>query len=165
MPEFVKGQRVHVSYEAEYSHQDSGDGWHHVQAGQYWPLVPPEATIEAIDPPQPEEPKAFGALVEVDGQRYTRADDDDEPWRGAAPQYGWHSWYDLAEKGPVKVLFDPDVQDDGPDPKALPETLVDGAGDTWYLKDNGKYRLYEDEPHGTWPLEYIREYYGISSQV
>ena len=166
MPEFVRGQRVRVSYEAEYRAPFS-DGRLQVEHSGGYGIVPSDATVEAVAPPQPNEPKAPGSVVEVRERRLARVDDDDTPWKvagGPGLNGDWYfAWSDLTDMGPVKVLFDPDQVE--ATEEALPATVVDDQGDTWYLKANGKYRLYEDEPLGVRTLEEIRERYGISLQA
>lgn len=47
-----KGQKVKVSYEAEYE-GPFFDGWHQLQIGKRAPIAPPDATIEPIEDLQP----------------------------------------------------------------------------------------------------------------
>lgn len=167
MTELIEGQRVRVTYEAILGRR-ADDGVHYVTfkdaVGDYrtGPVPDTGITVIADADPQPAEPEAFGSLVEVDGTRYTRTDDDCEPWRGDYEQGGYYSWEDITRRGPVKVLFDPDAAEVKANPDALPATVVDGERDTWYLKANGKYRLYMSADYeGTTPLEEIRQKYGI----
>ena len=55
-----------------------------------------------------EEPTGWGAVVEVDGVKYSRIPNegapDTEPWvRGSGY---WYAWEELIEKGAPKVLFE-----------------------------------------------------------
>ena len=55
-----------------------------------------------------EEPTGWGAIVEVDGVKYSRvpyeSGGDDEPWVREAGS--WHAWEELTSDGPIKVLFE-----------------------------------------------------------
>ena len=54
-----------------------------------------------------EEPTGWGAIVEVDGVKYSRIPDDtrDEvPW--VAREGAWYDWEDLTSRGVPKVLFE-----------------------------------------------------------
>lgn len=129
------GDRVRVTYEAEYK-ETSPDGWHSVGRDRYRPLVPPDATIEVIKPVGPAEPQAFGSLVEVDGEKWVRADEDGYPWRGDAGD--WEDWDSLQRKGDITVLFDPDKAQDLAVTQAKPESPVyDSEDDAWYWHDHG----------------------------
>ena len=54
-----------------------------------------------------EQPTGWGAIVEVQGKKYSRIPDDpqdDEPWvRGAGY---WYAWEELIAEGAPKVLFE-----------------------------------------------------------
>lgn len=140
MPEFVKGQRVRVSYEAEYRAPFS-DGRLQVEHSGGYGIVPSDATVEAVAPPQPEEPKAPGSVVEVRERRLARVDDDDIPWKvagGPSLNGDWYfAWSDLTDMGPVKVLFDPDspVETATTDPHP---PVTDSDGDTWRWLPDGE---------------------------
>ena len=67
--------------------------------GQRWYLVE-RAPVE--------EPTGWGAIVEVDGVKYSRIPDegvpDTAPWvRGAGY---WYAWEELIEEGAPKILFE-----------------------------------------------------------
>ena len=54
-----------------------------------------------------EEPTGWGAIVEVDGVKYSRVPDDPQdevPW--VAREGSWYYWTDLTSLGPIKVLFE-----------------------------------------------------------
>ena len=54
-----------------------------------------------------EEPNGWGAIVEVDGVKYSRVPDDPQdevPW--VAREGSWYYWTDLTSLGPIKVLFE-----------------------------------------------------------
>ena len=54
-----------------------------------------------------EQPTGWGAIVEVDGVKYSKISEDpqdDEPWVREAGS--WHTWEELIEEGAPKVLFE-----------------------------------------------------------
>ena len=54
-----------------------------------------------------EEPTGWGAIVEVDGVKYSKIPEDpqdDEPWVREAGS--WRTWEELIEEGAPKVLFE-----------------------------------------------------------
>ena len=54
-----------------------------------------------------EEPTGWGAIVEVDGVKYSRIPDDTQdevPW--VAREGAWYDWEDLTSLGTPKVLFE-----------------------------------------------------------
>ena len=54
-----------------------------------------------------EEPTGWGAIVEVDGVKYSRIPDDTQdevPW--VAREGAWYDWEDLTSRGVPKVLFE-----------------------------------------------------------
>ena len=54
-----------------------------------------------------EEPTGWGAIVEVDGVKYSKIPEDpqdDEPWVGEAGS--WRIWEELIAEGAPKVLFE-----------------------------------------------------------
>ena len=54
-----------------------------------------------------EEPTGWGAIVEVDGVKYSRIPEDpqdDEPWVREAGY--WRTWEELIEEGAPKILFE-----------------------------------------------------------
>ena len=66
--------------------------------GQRWYLVE-RAPVE--------EPTGWGAIVEVDGVKYSRIPDDTQdevPW--VAREGAWYDWEDLTSRGVPKVLFE-----------------------------------------------------------
>lgn len=65
--------------------------------------VEPDQAFTVLAEPQPEEPTAFGACVEVAGVKYVRCDDDHLEWKGADCN-GWWGWSDLCDKGHVTVV-------------------------------------------------------------
>lgn len=87
----------------------------------------PVTVLSEPAPPQPEEPKAFGARVTVDGLHFVSADDDDTPWKREGESPWWH-WNDLCELGPVTVIPDQGwtVPADSPE---VPERIEEW--DTW----------------------------------
>lgn len=129
MTELKQGDKVKVSYEAEFF-ADLGE-MIQLKVGETYLYAPKGATIEAIRP-EVKEPTAFGALVEVDGVKYVRAASDTYRWRGNDE---WESWEDLERMGDVKVLFDPDAPV-APAPEAHP-ALRDEEGDVWHWQETG----------------------------
>ena len=57
-----------------------------------------------------EEPNGWGAIVEVDGEKYSRIPDDQQdeyPWISSAGSTGsWDTWEVLIKAGAPKVLFE-----------------------------------------------------------
>lgn len=53
-------------------------------------------------PPQPDEPTGLGAVVEVEGKRIVRVDDDESLWLD--DDGCWHNWAYITACGPVTVL-------------------------------------------------------------
>ena len=54
-----------------------------------------------------EEPTGWGAIVEVDGVKYSRVPDDPQdevPW--VAREGSWYDWADLTSLGTPKILFE-----------------------------------------------------------
>ena len=55
-----------------------------------------------------EQPTGWGAIVEVDGVKYSRVPyengSDDVPWVREAGS--WYAWEELIEKGAPKILFE-----------------------------------------------------------
>ena len=54
-----------------------------------------------------EQPTGWGAIVEVDGVKYSRIPEDpqdDEPWVREAGS--WRTWEELIEEGAPKILFE-----------------------------------------------------------
>ena len=54
-----------------------------------------------------EEPTGWGAIVEVDGVKYSRVPDDPQdevPW--VAREGSWYDWEDLTSRGVPNVLFE-----------------------------------------------------------
>ena len=54
-----------------------------------------------------EEPTGWGAIVEVDGVKYSRIPDDTQdevPWVARAGE--WRTWEELIEEGAPKILFE-----------------------------------------------------------
>ena len=61
-------------------------------------------SIEVLRPAIPTEPKLFGALVRIDGELWTRADDDNKPW---FDKDLWRAWDLLTRHATdVTVLFE-----------------------------------------------------------
>ena len=54
-----------------------------------------------------EEPTGWGAIVEVDGVKYSRVlnDNDGGPWVQMTIPF-WYAWEELIEKGVPKILFE-----------------------------------------------------------
>ena len=77
--------------------QDGGLGLS-IYEGQRWYLVE-RAPVE--------EPTGWGAIVEVDGVKYSRVlnDDDGGPWVQMTIPF-WYAWEELIEKGVPKILFE-----------------------------------------------------------
>lgn len=55
-----------------------------------------------------------------------------------------------------------------PERKPDPETVVDGAGDTWYRAPNGYWTVYRpdesDHESAHWTIDRIREEYGLKGE-
>lgn len=91
------------------SFQNTDQVWQHVAADQ-------EVTV--LSDPQPEEPTAFGAAVEVAGVKYVRIDHreysslDYQPWMDSF-EGSYSHWNQLTSLGPVTVVIR--------DPFATPE--------------------------------------------
>lgn len=62
-----------------------------------------DQVVTVLREPQPEEPLAFGACVEVAGVKYVRCDNDHLEWKGAE-NVGWWGWGSLCDKGHVTVV-------------------------------------------------------------
>lgn len=107
-------QRENLSYPA-YSIRAVGSsaGWRTFSEGE-------EVTVLAE--PQPEEPTAFGACVEVAGVKYVLCDDDELKWK-SSDGGGWWGWSDLCDKGHVTVV--------NADPFANPEPREPRVWDRW----------------------------------
>lgn len=87
--------------------------------------VEPDQVFTVLSEPQPEEPTAFGACVEVAGGKYIRADNsDDIPWvSGLSNGYDWCFWDDICRQGTVTVI--------NPDPFANTEPREPRVWDLW----------------------------------
>lgn len=84
--------------------------------------VEPDQVFTVLSEPQPDEPTAFGACVEVAGVKYVRCDDDDLKWK-SSDGAGWWGWSDLCDKGHVTVI--------NPDPFASTELRKPRVWDLW----------------------------------
>lgn len=83
-----------------------------------WKIFSEGDEVTVLKEPQPEEPPAFGACVEVAGVKYVRCDDDDLEWMSSVGA-GWWRWSDLCDKGHVTVV--------NADPFAITEKREHGA--------------------------------------
>ena len=66
-----------------------------------------EAVWYLIERAPVEQPTGWGAIVEVDGVKYSKIPEDpqdDEPWVREAGS--WRTWEELIEEGAPKVLFE-----------------------------------------------------------
>lgn len=91
-------------------------------ADELWMCVDKDLKVTVLKDPQPEEPTAFGACVEVAGVKYVRCDDDELEWKSSAGD-GWWGWIDLCDKGHVTVV--------NPDPFASAEPREPRVWDRW----------------------------------
>lgn len=148
MPDIKQGDKVKVTYEAEFF-ADLGE-MVQLKVGETYLYAPKGATIEAIRP-EVKEPTAFGALVEVGVLRATRSDDSVDAWYGNDED--WYSWAELQEKGEIKIMFDPDKP---PVVEEAHPALKDADGDVWHWEvagENGPgyyYYLKDDGLTETW---------------
>ncbi len=136
MTEFKEGDRVRVVLEGTYVRVNAcSSHYHYVDlpgvGGAH--LDDRKVTIEALPVAQREEPKGYGAVVEINGKRFSRLDpEDDMSWVDKFSD--WYSWQELLELGPVTVLFDPDTHEVAVNPDASaedPEIVVDRDGSNW----------------------------------
>lgn len=65
--------------------------------------VEPGQVFTVVSEPQPDEPTASGACVEVAGVKYVRCDDDEFEWKSSDGN-GWWRWSDLCDKGQVTII-------------------------------------------------------------
>lgn len=109
--------------------------------------IPGDAEVTVLAEPQPEEPKAFGACVRMDGVGYIRDGVDD------GRQYGpWftpkfidcsrnHRWEDLTARGQVEVV--------NPDPFARFEEAPEQATETPEVPERiEEWDTWDDVPEG-----------------
>lgn len=85
-------------------------------------LIQGDKDVLVVKEPQPPEPTAFGACVEVAGVKYVRCDDDELEWKGIEV-FGWWRWSELCDKGQVTVI--------NPDPFANTEPREPRVWDRW----------------------------------
>lgn len=136
MTELQRGDRVKVTFEGVYAEPSNVViGGHFILTDERPVHVSGHeaVTIEVIKP-EVKEPQAFGALVEVDGVKYTRADEDTYRWRGN--DGSWEDWDTLKSKGEITVLFDPDER-----PQAATDphpALRDEEDDIWRWAEIGR---------------------------
>lgn len=65
--------------------------------------VEPDQVFTVLSEPQPDEPTAFGACIEVGGVKYVRCDNDHLEWKGVE-DFGWWGWESLCDAGHVTVI-------------------------------------------------------------
>lgn len=70
-----------------------------LQGGCHAVITP---ATHACPPTQPDEPTGLGAVVEVEGKRIVRVDDDESLWLD--DDGCWHTWAYITACGPVTVL-------------------------------------------------------------
>lgn len=131
----IKASEVREGMEIEWSDR----GWYHrgevvtvkrndhvgvwVQSSDGFEMsVEPDQAITVLAEPQPDEPLAFGACVEVAGVKYVRCDNDHLGWKGIE-DFGWWGWDSLCDAGHVTVV--------NPDPFGNTEPREPRVWDRW----------------------------------
>lgn len=112
----IKAQDVKPGMKVEFTHEgwtSSGivdsvwtqgtQTWFYSQPNNARRYLSSNQEVTVLAEPQPEEPTAFGACVEVAGVKYVRCDDDELEWKSSDGD-GWWGWIDFCNKGHVTVV-------------------------------------------------------------
>lgn len=79
--------------------------------------IPGGVEVTVLSEPQPDEPTAFGACVEVAGVKYARFKEHEPAWVSNA-NYKWSYWADILDAGHVTVInADPFANTDPREPR------------------------------------------------
>lgn len=112
----IKASEVREGMEIEWSDR----GWYHrgevatvkrndhvgvwVQSSDGFEMsVEPDQAFTVLGEPQPPEPTAFGACVEVGGMKYVRVDEHEPAWV-SNDDHKWSYWADILDDGHVTVI-------------------------------------------------------------
>lgn len=158
-----KGDRVRVTFEAVYSAKGVLEG-HYFEAPEglvVRPFAPDGATLEVIETPfvLPTETGSVVRVSYVDGGSNVAMLRSDGKWVDESG-WVWNNPSILVDGARVEV-----ATFGAPEAAKPAEKLIDGEGDTWYLRDNGMYTmtLTESADFGR-TREYIKHAYGIREE-
>lgn len=124
--------------------------------------VEPNQAITVLSEPQPDEPTAFGACVEVAGVKYVRCDDDELKWKPSEGER-WRRWSGLCDEGHVTVINpDPFANTEQPEPRVwkrwadVPDRVAVRVGvlETPYRKAGDRIQC----RRGSWVPSFAGEY-------